>query len=166
MATSRRWVFVPSLHVSAWHGVQLFRVPSLLAAKRSPTLQAVFLFKQDVADGDATGEAAALALAAVYKRVRVHVRVASLSRTARARTHVRVFCSTKSTLCLSFFCSPPHVRHTCECACACACTMYSSATVPITAGDAYHRPGETRVTWTQQLVVAHLSESNKYQALI
>ena len=35
------------------HGVHvLSRVPSLLAVKRSPTLQAVFLFKQDVADGD------------------------------------------------------------------------------------------------------------------
>ena len=108
MATSRRWVFVPSLHVSARHGVHaLFRVPSLLAVKRSPTLQAVFLFKQDVADGDATGEAAALALAAVYKRVRVHVRVASLSRTVRARTHVRVICSTKSALLFVIFLFPP-----------------------------------------------------------
>ena len=55
----------------------------------------------------ATGEAAALALAAAYKRVRVHERVASLSRTVRARTHVRVICSTKSALLFVIFLFPP-----------------------------------------------------------
>ena len=52
----------------------------------------------------ATGEAAALALAAVCKRVRVHVRVSSLSRTVRARTHVRVinFVQQNQLFCLSF----------------------------------------------------------------
>jgi hypothetical protein len=92
MATSWCWGFVPCLHVSARHGVHaLFRMPSLLAVKHSPMLQAVFQFKQDVADGDATGEAAALALAlaAAYKRVRAHVRVASLSRTDSELTRSR-----------------------------------------------------------------------------